>query len=191
MRTGCGEPREPVGTSAGVSQRAGGLRRSPVGYPVRSCRTGRVRLQSHGQQAAGDRLYAAWVLCGAQVSRAVSTAWHWWQRKPLDAVRRGGRDSRQSDCRQQGRPHDHRDAQRPCVERTVDDVLAAGEAPVPVVRVRRWARLLRAPRKERELAGRPAPRLERMGADAAVPAAREWPSSSPPTRRSSGNWSAT
>ena len=105
-------------------------------------------------------------------TRCCTCAWNWRQREPLDAVRRSGRDSRQSDCRQQGSPHDYRDAQRPCVERTVDDVRRQGggllEAPVPVVRVPRRARLLRAPRKERELAGRPAPRLERMAADAAV-----------------------
>jgi enterochelin esterase-like enzyme len=40
-------------------------------------------------------------------------------------------------------------------------------------------------------AGRQARRPARTTVDVAVPAAREWPSSSPPMRRSSGSWLAT
>ena len=175
---------------------------APAGFDVRQSgiQSGRVERVEYDSKVTGNKRPAiVYTPPGYSAARkypgAVPAAWNWRQRKPLDAVRRGGRDSRQSDCRQQGRPHDHRDAQRPCVERTVDDVRRQGAGC--------WRPRCRSsgcrggrdssgrPGRNASWRARPAPRLERMGADAAVPAAREWPSSSPPTRRSSGNWSAT
>ena len=170
---------------------------STFGNPVE---TGRVERVEYDSKVTGNKRPAMVYLppgysSAQQVSGAVPAARHRRQREPLDAVRRGRRDSRQPDCRQQSGADDRRDAQRPRVERTVDRAFAGAAA--------RWRRadaarrepvqpvprqLPHAPAGARAGRGRQAP-AERCGARA-VAAAPAWPSSSPPMRRSSRSCSA-
>jgi len=74
---------------------------APTGFDARQSgvQSGRLERVEYDSKVTGNKrpaiVYAARLLCGAQVSGAVPAAWHRRQRKSLDAVRRRGRDPRQ------------------------------------------------------------------------------------------------